>query len=611
MSRALAALLALGTVGAIGWHAYWSLPQARLTPGLARFFFAFSAGLALPYLVAVVLLARRRGRDGLRLAFASALVNAVWALPLAALLVLFGGFTMGNHDQEQQLLAVASAALLQLPLLAVAGAGLWRTRSPERGSASAAWSLAFALPMLASLSSWLYADWEQRAFKARAERAARSDAAALEAVQALQGCLAAYQERGYPANLEACPDAAARMAEASGHRFEYLPSLADASGRAGAFLLCAQPIEFRVTGSETVVADASGSFGAGVAAQAAPDAPPSCASVLGPERAIAYCAYARAASEPAKGYPARLAEIAPCVSARRTLRELGADRLTAEPGEQYAYLAAPPDASGRIARFRIYRFGLPGGNARWIDDQLRSSEAKTSESGPVVAGLPAAAAPERFAAGCAGGSGADCFVEGYEWQRRARQTGSGEREPSVAALREAALAAFERGCALDDARSCAWLATELEDAIGAERDVVRAAALYEKACALRDALGCHRAAEMYESGRKARPQTLPPPPAVTRAADLPRDVARAVGLYARACDLGDADACFIAARLLAAGDGVEPDRGRAFALFARLCEDGMALACSRAADLEPARRSEYLRRACVLGGASECSRAAE
>lgn len=56
-SRILAALFALGTLGAIAWYAYWMLPQRLLVPGFVPFFLTFFGGLALPYLITLGLLA--------------------------------------------------------------------------------------------------------------------------------------------------------------------------------------------------------------------------------------------------------------------------------------------------------------------------------------------------------------------------------------------------------------------------------------------------------------------------------------------------------------------------------------------------------------------------
>ena len=200
--------------------------------------------------------------------------------------------------------------------------------------------------------------------------------------------------------------------------------------------------------------------------------------------------------------------------------------------------------------------------------------------------------------------GEDCFLAGYEWQRKAYQAGGKETDSPAAQLNHAAVLAFERGCALGHGRSCVWLGHEVERGVHAERDVVRAASLLEKGCTLGEASGCRDAADMLETGRKARPEMLnpPPPPPVPKPHSCRATVLRAIALYERACEIGERDSCFIAARLLAAGEGIAPDRDKALALFAQMCDDGMALACTRAAALAAGREADYLRRACVLGG---------
>ena len=191
--------------------------------------------------------------------------------------------------------------------------------------------------------------------------------------------------------------------------------------------------------------DSTGSYGAGVMVEATLENPPTCASVLGADRAITWCAYAYAARDPSRGYPRRLADIAACVNGQRKVTEIGVDRLT-DKEETYVYLADAPDSSGQIVRFRIYRLGLASRSALWIDDQLRLREKKQPASSSVIDGLPGHAVPERFAPGCNEGRREDCFVAGYEWQRKARQTGGDERSPVVVSMREEALKAFTHGC---------------------------------------------------------------------------------------------------------------------------------------------------------------------
>ena len=562
MSLLLAAVLAIATLAMIGWHAYWALYQGRLIPGFTLFYVLFSLGLALPYLATLVLLVRRE-RDGLAMAFCTALLNAVWMVPLGAFAFLLIGFARENVDQVHQTYALALAGLLQLALLAVAGAGLWypraRVATAAPPPASTAWALAFLLPFLASSASWTYFAWQQDAIKASKALATSNDSAAQETMEALRKCLAERGERGYPEKLEECPDVAQRTSSASGFQFEFLRALPGADGRSGAYFICARPIAFRVTGHITLVADASGTYH-GYSSHSTQDAQPTCASVLDIERAIVFCAYERAAREPARGYPERLADIAPCVSALRTRTEIGADRVTTDENRQYVYLAGAPDAGDRVSRFRIYRFYRPAGSALWIDDQFRESERRIPKDPPVTDELAAVA--EGFEPGCAQGRGAHCFAA----------------------------------------------ARELERAPGVERDVVQTAALYERACTLGYRDGCRNAADMYKRGRKARVPTLQrQPPVAAPRPDLPADPPRALALYHRGCELDDHNACFIAARLLAAGEGVPADQEKAFTLFARLCERGAwAEACWRAAGFSSRQQKDYLRRACAFGESKAC-----
>ena len=610
MSRFYTRLCLLGTLAMLGWHAYWSIKQGRMTPGFGQSFLVFVGALALPYVVALVLLGRRDGRDGLRHALGAALVNSIWVLPLGAASLLFGAFALGNQDQVQQIAATVIAALLQILILLVASTALWRGRAHAKGGpdATRSWQLALALPVIASGTAFVYFNVQLRASEARAEQVMRNSRLAPETVKLLQGCLAAHKDTGYPAKLPPCPAVAARMDASSGYRFDYLPAVPD-GGRSGAYLICAHPLAFRSSGFELVVADATGFYDVARAEQATPERPPTCASVLGVERAMALCAYDYAARNPAKGYPARLAEIAPCVSEQRTLREQGNDRITTEKGEPYAYVADAPDATGRVARFRAYRLHGPGGRALWIDDQLHTNEEMFRR---IVDPLPAVAAPEKFEPGCSEGRAADCYLTGEEWERKAHQAGHGPHDEAAQPLYATAIKAYARGCDLGDARSCSSMANKIQHGIGAERDVAAAVQLFEKACALGYGLGCRSAAEMHETGRQARLQTLQPQPIpATPKADVPKSVPRAVEYHGRACEHDDLEACYSAARLLAAGEGIEMDRAKSLALFLRACRDGMVPACTDAAALGGDQAADFQRRACALSDNVACGLAAK
>ena len=608
MSRFYTCLCILGTLAMLGWHAYWSLKQGRMTPGFSQTFLLFAGALALPYVVALVLLARRDGRAGLRHAFGAALVNAIWVVPLAGVLLLLGGFALGNPDQLQQIAAIVTGALLQIMIVLVASIALWRGRAAAKGVPGVAlsWQIALALPLIASGTALGYLKLQMRASDVRAEQALRNSHLAPETVKLLQGCLAAHKDTGYPAKLPPCPAVAARMDASSGYRFDYLPSVPD-GGRSGAYMICAHPLVFRSSGFELVVADAAGLNHLASAEHATPDRPPTCASLLDVERAMALCAYDHAARNPAKGYPARLAEIAPCVAEQRTLLELGTDRITTEEGEPYAYVADAPDATGRVTRFRAYRLHGRGDRALWIDDQLRTNDEKKSLTAALVHALPAVAVPEQFEPGCSEGRATDCFLAGYEWERKAAQARLAPRDEAAQPLYATAIKAYARGCKLGDARSCSSMAHKIEQGIGAERDVAAAVQLFEKACALGEILGCRYAAEMHQTGRPAKRQTLQSPPIpTTPKADVPKNVPRAVEYHGRACEHDDLEEGYIAARLLAAGNGIEVDRTKSLALFSRACRDGMVLACTDAAALGGDQAADFQRRACALSDKVAC-----
>lgn len=598
-------LLSLGVLVAIGWYAYWSVPQAPLIPGHKRFVVLFSIGMAIPYFAIVGLLLRQDGREGVKLACGTAFVNALWSLPLGGVLVLLSGFALGNSAQLYSILGVAVAALLQLPLLAVSGISLWRTRKLA-GHGSGGWALAFLLPIVTSGTSGAYFEWQEKAFTARSHQAEMNSRTAQETVRDLQQCLAAYQGKGYPVTLAPCLDGVLRDRVAGGYQFQYVPALAESSGRINAYQLCAQPREFRATGFETVVADSTGIYGAGVAERATLERPPTCVSVLAVDRALVWCAYLEAARQSSSGYPKTLSDMASCIGAYGGLSQVGQDRLTMQDGDVYAYIAGSADASGRVSSFRVYRLRHRTGQSIWIDEQLQ--QYVKSETPPrLKTALPPSAVPEQFEPGCLAGRGDDCYLAGREWERKARQAPGGERDPANVPLLRAAQTAYARGCELRDAYSCVDVGSELERGDFVPRDLVRAASLYEQACALGDALGCRYGGSLFESGRKAKVQSLQPqlppePPGV----DLPKDVPHAVELYGRACELYDEEACFIAGRLLAAGEGMPADSARALRFFADLCNGGMAQACSRAADLAPHHRADYLRRACILSEASLC-----
>jgi hypothetical protein len=510
---------------------------------------------------------------------------------------------MGNRDQLHAVAAVAFGALMQVALLAAAVAALRQTRG-NAPVAPWAWPTAILLPLVLSGGSLAFLASQVALSKQQIEQSMRNHQVAQATLKALRACLEAQREEGFPATLDACAAASAVPGDKSGYRFDYLPALPSKDGRIPAYFLCAVTREFRV---EAFVVDSTTDPADLALRHVDLKHEPTCASIQGVERAIAWCAYSQAARDPLRGYPRRLADIAQCVKAGRKLDQFASDSLII--GERtYSYLAGDADANGRTSDFRIHRRWRADGMAPWIDAALQSPPAKGKSRLEVFReSTPALAAPETFEPRCAAGEGAACYVAGEEWQRKAYQTSGNQREREPVAMRQAALQAYEKGCELGEPLACSALAGELERGNDTATDVVRAAQLYDKACAAGDGYGCHKGAELYEKGRAAHSPSLRqprPPPDVKP--DLPADPPRAVALYARACELDELDACFMGARMLTEGQSVLRDVDKATGLLARACDARLAQACSPAAELAPGQALAFRQRACAFGLSSEC-----
>ena len=94
------------------------------------------------------------------------------------------------------------------------------------------------------------------------------------------------------------------------------------------------------------------------------------------------------------------------------------------------------------------------------------------------------------------------------------------------------------------------------------RNFARAVPLFAVACEHADAAACTLLAHALLEGSGGA-----------------RDPARAATLYRRACDAGQTDACGMLGRLLAHGDGVSADPIAARSLLERACRDGFEVFC--------------------------------
>jgi TPR repeat protein len=110
-----------------------------------------------------------------------------------------------------------------------------------------------------------------------------------------------------------------------------------------------------------------------------------------------------------------------------------------------------------------------------------------------------------------------------------------------------------------------------DDGVEVDEDDVKARSFYEKACELRDADGCVEAASMYAGDPTGESEP---------------DMARAIRLYLQGCEGGSPAGCADLAELYRDGSEVPKDKAKAITFFRKACGLGDASACNEAARLE-------------------------
>jgi TPR repeat protein len=211
-----------------------------------------------------------------------------------------------------------------------------------------------------------------------------------------------------------------------------------------------------------------------------------------------------------------------------------------------------------------------------------------------------------------------------------------------------AMALYQRACDLGLPKGCtdvAW--TLMEGMVG--RDYGRAEQILKKTCAGGDASGCSLLADLYyyeangENGGpnprldKKKAIRLYEQVCAGKVDDLgcmsgcdelasiswygsdgqPRDVAKAVRFYDRACTAGCTNSCDSLGRIYREGDGVAKDLAHAAQLYQRACDLRFSPSCKDLALLawrgdgvarDPARAKKLMERACRIsrGHVEEC-----
>ncbi|MBF0121496.1 MAG: SEL1-like repeat protein [Desulfobacterales bacterium] len=97
---------------------------------------------------------------------------------------------------------------------------------------------------------------------------------------------------------------------------------------------------------------------------------------------------------------------------------------------------------------------------------------------------------------------------------------------------------------------------------GVEQDDLKAIELYKKTCDRGEAQACHNLGNMYYHGK-----------------GVEQDDLKAIELYKKACDRGEAQACHNLGNMYYQGKGVEQDDLKAIELYKKACDRGEAQAC--------------------------------
>ena len=130
---------------------------------------------------------------------------------------------------------------------------------------------------------------------------------------------------------------------------------------------------------------------------------------------------------------------------------------------------------------------------------------------------------------------------------------------------------WESECARGDALSCgaAGESYHLSNITGVRQDKFKAVELYTKACDGGEAVGCSNLGVMFEKGEGVK-----------------QDKFKAVALYTKACDGGRASGCSNLGVMYSNGEGVRLDKKRALALFGKACDMKEERGCKNYAKLK-------------------------
>jgi len=488
MARRVVSFCLILSMFLIAWYGRLTLVEAG-PPSAGRIALGLIASIALPYVLALLVLGVGRRARGLALAGGTALVALVPIAPFVGVMLLFIGFST-TRAQVTAVLVSAGFVIVQLLLLGAAIVAHRGLADQER--VGGAWAVGIAAPMMYAFLWFGVARGTTLMTERRRTGSQQSEHAARDAVRAIRGCLGRYAdahpERGFPATLaelgsmgSAClPEDL--VSEERGYRVTYLPGVADARGVVHLFSLCAEPLRYASTGYTTFVVDESGmgadAYPTGSTDESAVSCPAAWRTQSGALRAVKHCLLRYAARDPAHGYPATLAPLADdgCLVLEGLHVSDGGRSFFWSNDDGYAYDPGPADDDGRIRSFELSQASRSGSRSVLIDETGAVHEA---EARAATRQDPAPEVGE---------------------ERRCREDGN--------------------------VQACFSLAWKYETGRGVRVDPARALDLYELACGRDDVQGCLSGGSLFE-----------------RVPELTADPQRQVALFKRACTLGDVNGC--------------------------------------------------------------------
>lgn len=559
---ALACTIAAGIAAGAMVREQWLAPGGALLLGL----------LAAPYAAVTLFLVWHGSRPAaLANAFGLAVVVAVGFSIVTGHTLVWQGFDAKN---------MAAAALLGASALTVPSAIAAYRLLPAEQRRTWHWAAGLLLPLLYGAGVYSAFAWSQAQRTQHALEISANDRAAGAAVEAIVQCARTYRERdlagSFPASLDAlaaggCLSGELARGAAPGYALTYLPGVRDDSGAITIFAVCAQPQSWLVSGAQVLVADESGAR-ATLVADDAHGAAPACHDAMPVPtklvQRVKYCALRYAWNHPQVGYPRTLADMVddadPCLPLR------GAGHIWYQgPEYRLTYLTGDADAAFKIllrgGSGTVNQYADAKGAAYRFEGRMPSRIAKAPRPWHEQQQRKRSP-PGALAAECDAGNHDSCYWLGH---LAAMGTGDVPRDPRRAGP------LLERACDNGIGLACTEL-TRLEDArtggIPAAPDRVerdqRNLGLWERACQLGDPTACVDAAYVHRSG-SAPDRTLLEQMAVGLAAGqqpvrLPppvvRDPVRARALMQRACELDLDSACMdLADDLLGTHAAAMPD----------------------------------------------------